>query len=122
MKTNLLKLAAGLCFSVVTLTANAQVDAVENFDYPAGALAGLNGGTGWGGAWKKGELAPLADSDPANAQVVAGNSGVNTVGNHVEFKGGWSDGRLRLLANPIINEVGTSFWAGFSYQATGGTQ
>lgn len=117
MKTNLLKLAAGLCFSVVTLTANAQVDAVENFDYPAGALAGLNGGTGWDGAWKKGIYAPEVDNDPANAQVVAGNTGVNTVGNHVEFKGGWTGGRHRLLANPVINEVGTSFWAGFIYQA-----
>ncbi|TAF46176.1 MAG: T9SS C-terminal target domain-containing protein [Sphingobacteriales bacterium] len=119
MKTNLLKLAAGLCFSVVTLTANAQVDAVENFEYPAGALAGLNGGTGWDGAWKKGELAPVVDNDPLTAQVVAGNIGVNTVGNHAEFKGGWTAGRHRLFTNPVINEAGTSFWAGFNYHVTG---
>ena len=55
MKTQFRKTSLILCGMVACAifagVQSAQADSVENFDYTDGALAGLNGGTGWSGAW-----------------------------------------------------------------------
>ena len=120
MKTNLLKLAAGLCFALgVVNSANAQITiAKEDFDYPVGDLSGTNGGTGWLGAWDANNTT-TAPGNPTQGQVVAGNFNGNTVGNSAAISGGWSDGRFREFAVPFANVAGENFWMRFNYQIQG---
>ena len=115
MKTNLLKLVAVLCFAIGAVTsASAQTNlVVEDFDYPVGALSGQNGGIGWKGAWDA-NASTGASGTPSQGQVVAGNFNGNTVGNHLELSGGWSDGRYRELTTYYCD-----FWMRFSYQIQG---
>lgn len=49
------------------LTDAGSPDVVESFDYPAGALAGANGGTGWDGAWSLFALSDWTVASPGFA-------------------------------------------------------
>jgi hypothetical protein len=122
MKTNLLKLAAGLCFAFVAVnSANAQVItlAQDNFDYPVGVISGQNGGQGWSGPWSASNADNTTPGNPAHGQVVAGNLGANSTGKHLEISGGWSENRYRAFLAPFPNVAGTDFWMRFDYQLGG---
>ena len=70
MKTQFRKTKLVLCGMVACgifaglQSARAAADATENFDYSDGPLLGLNGGSGWAGAW-------FNDSGPGNATITA---------------------------------------------------
>ena len=50
-KVNLIFCGMVACGIFATGLQSARADSAESFDYADGALAGLNGGTGWSGAW-----------------------------------------------------------------------
>lgn len=78
MARTMLALAFGVATTAgIASSASAELLAYEGFDYAPGSIAGLNGGTGWGGGW-----------DTQNAgnpyQVAAGSQsygGLATTGN-----------------------------------------
>jgi hypothetical protein len=61
-----------------TLPARATVIVSEGFAYPAGNLAGANGGTGWNGAWLNSPLNVDAMGMPLDSHVVSPDSTYGT--------------------------------------------
>jgi hypothetical protein len=119
MKTNLLKVAGGLCFSLALLgTANvqAQTKAYENFQYTVGTdFRGVAGsGIGWAGPWDSSKDG-VTISPNGFHNIVAGNL-EGAIGATGTNGGQWVDS-FRDLNDPVANEVGNVLWVGFTWKS-----
>ena len=121
MKTNLLKIAGGVFFSLALLTSaqvNAQINAYENFEYPVGTSwfhVGGNG-SGWAGPWDGTKVGPDAVGTPGAGyhMVIAGNLEGN-IGATAAHGGQWVEA-FRDLATPWPNVQGTDLWVAFTHK------
>ena len=96
--------------------------ATETFDYAAINLAGLNGGSGWSGAWT---VESHYDNEAGAFGVLDGTlgnyPGLTLVGRYASFLSGGSGtyypSAQRLFATPLTDDGGT-YWLAFQLQAT----
>lgn len=109
--------------SATTLAAEvlATVLAEETFDYAAGNLVGLNGGTGWSGAWT---VDSRYDTEAGAYSVTDGIftniPGLKNAGRYGSFLAGGTGTYYpyaqRLLTTPVTDDGGT-YWLAFQLQA-----
>ncbi|MDZ4789319.1 MAG: glycoside hydrolase family 31 protein [Blastochloris sp.] len=83
-----------------------QLIAYDGFSYPAGTLAGLNGGTGWTAAWDGGQN----ETNVTGMTYASGGKNLTTAGGRVIIKQGGSFTNFRNL--PATYSTGT-YWISF---------
>jgi Secretion system C-terminal sorting domain len=114
-------LACLLIFSSLGIL-NAQLIISEPFDYPAGNVAGKNGGTGFSTAWSStGTDAATSIGDDAAATITAGSIGANGKGNKGKFctQVGKSTRWDRKFTSPTLDGAdGQVYWISFWYNNT----
>lgn len=118
MKTNLLKIAGGVLFSLVTLTSasvNGQITAYEHFEYPVGTEYHLvaGSGIGWAGPWD-GQKEGASSVGAGYHTIQAGNI-EGTIGATGTIGGQWVDS-WRDLSTVFPNVVGTDVWIAFTHK------
>jgi hypothetical protein len=101
---------------------NAQLIISEPFDYPAGNIAGKNGGTGFSTAWAKTTTdAATAIGEDNAATITAGNIGATGTGNKGKFctQVGKSTRWDRKFTSPTLDGAdGQVYWISFWYNNT----
>jgi Secretion system C-terminal sorting domain len=122
MMKNYKNLLAFLFMAVSLSIVNAQLIISEPFDYPAGNVAGKNGGTGFSTAWSSTgtSAATFIGSDDA-ATITAGSIGATGKGNKGKFctqvdkNTRWD----RKFASPTLDGAdGQVYWISFWYNNT----
>lgn len=113
LRTNLLPLAILSVAFLATPKADANLIAYEGFDYTAGSLDNLNGGSGWDGAWGTGNWTVSANGlsytdSQGNSLVTSGGSVTTTANtnNWVHFRELSTDSQ-NLMDNDSV------FWMSF---------
>jgi hypothetical protein len=121
MKTNLLKIAGGMLFSLAMLSVSnvsAQIKATENFEYTVGTdyqLSTQTSGIGWMAPWS-GKDGGVQAVGGGFHQVIAGNlegDAAGQLGASGAMGGQWVNS-YRQLATPAVNIAGTSIWASYT--------
>lgn len=79
-----------------------NVVAYDGFDYTTGAIAGQNGGIGWGGAWT---AAGVVESGSLSYPVDEDDNGLPSVGNRYRTSG-TNNAADRVLAEPLGDSNG----------------
>jgi hypothetical protein len=109
------RVATVLTLTLASGSASATLIARESFEYDAGTLTALNGGTGWGGAWTtSGGIGEVQTTGLTYTDTMGNNLAVS--GNSVIINaptGTASAQFLRLLSGSVGDAGGVTTWMSF---------